>query len=105
MDDADLPVGFVQTEGTDPTDVTVTAGATNDRRRQRDSNVPGTVTGVVYNDVNGNGTQDAGEPGIENVEVTITGQCRSSSNRSDGCNRSLHGSKVAAPGTASVRYR
>ena len=28
--------------------------------------------GVVYEDTNGNGTQDAGEPGIVGVDVTIT---------------------------------
>ncbi|MGO1751283.1 MAG: SdrD B-like domain-containing protein [Psychroflexus sp.] len=29
----------------------------------------GTLTGKIYRDVNGNGTEDVGEPGIENVSV------------------------------------
>ncbi len=32
----------------------------------------GTITGRVFNDYNGNGIQNAGEPGIAGVEVTIT---------------------------------
>jgi fimbrial isopeptide formation D2 family protein len=32
----------------------------------------GDVTGVVFRDDNGNGTQDAGEPGISNVSVLVT---------------------------------
>ena len=32
----------------------------------------GTVTGVVFEDTNGNGTKDPGEDGIPNVEVVIT---------------------------------
>ncbi|MAR13286.1 MAG: hypothetical protein CL681_25370, partial [Blastopirellula sp.] len=34
---------------------------------------PSTVTGVVYADYNNNGVQDPGEPGINNVTVTLTG--------------------------------
>ncbi|MFC5290891.1 SdrD B-like domain-containing protein [Actinokineospora guangxiensis] len=33
----------------------------------------GSLSGVVYDDTNGNGVRDAGEPGIPNVEVTLTG--------------------------------
>ncbi len=32
-----------------------------------------TLSGVVFNDFNGNGTQDSGEPGIEAVAITLTG--------------------------------
>ncbi|WP_105023013.1 SdrD B-like domain-containing protein [Nonlabens xylanidelens] len=32
----------------------------------------GTVSGVVFNDPNGNGIQDAGEPGIAGVSVEVT---------------------------------
>ncbi|WP_105017668.1 SdrD B-like domain-containing protein [Nonlabens tegetincola] len=64
----------------------------------------GTVTGVVYNDVNGNGTQDAGEPGIENVEVTITdsaGQAVTVQTDATG----TYTAQVAAPGHSKRRYR
>jgi len=33
---------------------------------------PGTITGKVYYDINNNGTQDLGEPGLEGVRVVIT---------------------------------
>jgi fimbrial isopeptide formation D2 family protein len=32
----------------------------------------GDVTGLVFRDTNGNGQQDAGEPGLPNVQVTVT---------------------------------
>jgi photosystem II stability/assembly factor-like uncharacterized protein len=34
----------------------------------------GTISGVVFNDLNGNGVRDAGEPGIGGVQLTLTGQ-------------------------------
>lgn len=37
----------------------------------RRSTAPGTVGGVVWNDVNGNGVRDAGEPGLANQTVYI----------------------------------
>ncbi|PQJ13192.1 hypothetical protein BST94_16220 [Nonlabens xylanidelens] len=61
----------------------------NSRFRSRDSNcssrmdtastddgfsnpaTTGTVSGVVFNDPNGNGIQDAGEPGIVGVDVEL----------------------------------
>lgn len=33
----------------------------------------GSLSGIVYNDLNGNGVQDAGEPALHNVKVIITG--------------------------------
>ena len=60
--DATLPAGSAQTEGTDPTTVTVPAGGTGS---DIDGYQPqGTLTGHVYEDTNGNGTQDAGEPNL-----------------------------------------
>ncbi|EAS18536.1 hypothetical protein BBFL7_02626, partial [Flavobacteria bacterium BBFL7] len=100
LDDADLPAGFVQTEGTDPTDVTVVGGTTV-TEEDNGFNVPGTVEGLVYNDLNGNGTQDAGEPGIANVDVTITdseGNVTTTTTAADGS----YSADVVAAGTASV---
>ena len=73
IDETTLPVGSTQTEGTDPTTVTVIATETT-FEENNGFNVPsnGTITGVVYNDVNGNGIQDAGELGIEGVEILVT---------------------------------
>ena len=71
--EASLPAGAVQTAGTDPSSVTVTAGVTADAGadgyQQR-----GTVSGVVFDDVNGNGSRDAGEPGLAGVDVLVGAQ-------------------------------
>ena len=68
--EASLPTGSVQTAGVDPSTVTVTGGATadagSDGYQQR-----GSVTGVVFADANGNGTRDAGEPGLSGVGVLV----------------------------------
>lgn len=32
-----------------------------------------TITGTVYNDINGNCSQDAGEPGLQNIQVSCSG--------------------------------
>ena len=69
--DPQYPTGFEQTEGDDPTTVTAVAGmdtdAGNDGYYQ-----PGTVSGNLYIDTNGNGVQDGGEPNLANVDVIIT---------------------------------
>ncbi|RYD67285.1 MAG: hypothetical protein EOP83_03115, partial [Verrucomicrobiaceae bacterium] len=69
--DVDFPASHVQTEGTDPTSVQAVASTTtfagNDGYYRA-----GSVSGRVYADTNGDGDQDAGEPGIEGVEVLIT---------------------------------
>ncbi|PPK97185.1 SdrD B-like protein, partial [Nonlabens xylanidelens] len=71
IDDTTLPVGTVQTEGTDPTTVVAVSGSTV-TEENNGFNAPATLQGLVYNDVNGNGTQDAGEPGLSGVDVLIT---------------------------------
>ncbi len=45
-----------------PAQIAVTVGTPN----------KGNITGKVFEDTNGNGTQQAGEPNLENVQVTIT---------------------------------
>ncbi|MBE16301.1 MAG: hypothetical protein CL867_08615 [Cytophagaceae bacterium] len=69
--DSTLPADSVQTEGTDPTDVTVTNGGTF-FEENNGYNVPGTVEGHIYEDTNGNGVQDAGEPDLAGIDVIIT---------------------------------
>ncbi len=69
--DPDFPAGHVQTAGTDPSSVTVptngTGNAGNDGYQPR-----GNVTGHLFIDTNGNGTQDSGEPNLANIDVVIT---------------------------------
>lgn len=65
-----LPPGYVQTGGEDPSTVVVPVDGT-----ATDSDgfqILGKVKGVVYEDINGNGSQDDGEPGLEGVDVVIT---------------------------------
>ena len=69
--DTDYPTGFEQTEGDDPTEVTVIAGEVTDAGNDGFFN-PGTVSGHLYIDENGNGVQDPGEADLANVDVIIT---------------------------------
>ncbi len=70
-DDPDFPAGCVQTEGDDPTILTAVAGqevnAGNDGYQPR-----GTVSGRIFEDLNGNGQEEIDEPGLVNVKVVIT---------------------------------
>ncbi|MBW4971917.1 hypothetical protein KZY98_15770, partial [Croceibacter atlanticus] len=62
------------TAGSDPETVLVTAGDTT-ATTDDGYNVPvntGTLSGVVFNDENNNGIQDAGELGLPGVDVVIT---------------------------------
>lgn len=71
-----LPPGLVQTEGTDPTTVVVPGGGSvfeqNNGFEPPSPGGGGGVTGLVFLDSNGNGSQDGGEPGIPGVSVVIT---------------------------------
>ena len=70
VDETDLPTGAVQIQGTDPTTVTVPAGSSAsdiDGYEQQ-----GQVVGHIFEDVNGDGNQDSGEPNLPNVAVVIT---------------------------------
>jgi hypothetical protein len=64
------PVGFVQTTPL-LSPVLVTPGTTTNAPDTGVKLIPkgGTLTGTVYNDINGNGAQDAGELGVPNVVV------------------------------------
>ena len=74
--DPDFPQGATQTEGTDPTLTQVIAGETilsdNDGWFEVDPELEGTLLGHLYIDTNGNGTQDGGEPDLQNIDVQIT---------------------------------
>ena len=60
-----LPAGVTQTAGVDPTTLSVPAGGT---ATDSDGFQPtGKVKGTVFEDTNGNGIQDQGEPGLPNV--------------------------------------
>ena len=66
-----LPTGAVLTTANEPLPVALTAGsnyATADFGYQRQ----GQLTGHIFEDVNGNGTQDSGEPDLNNISVVIT---------------------------------
>ncbi|MBZ9651732.1 SdrD B-like domain-containing protein [Psychroflexus montanilacus] len=73
--DSNFPAGAVQTEGTDPTTTFVTVGNTtfseDDGFFIPDPSLTGTLTGHLYFDDNGNGTQDVGEPDMPDVDVEI----------------------------------
>jgi len=64
-----LPDGWGESES--PDDVTMSSGLTADGR-QFGSYEFGSVSGVVYEDANGNGTKDNGEAGIADWTVSIS---------------------------------
>ena len=72
--DPNFPTGATQTEGTNPTVVNVIAGNNNSQIDGYTDLNNGTanLSGHLYYDTNGNGTQDAGEPNLSNVDVEIT---------------------------------
>ncbi|MEI7900714.1 MAG: SdrD B-like domain-containing protein, partial [bacterium] len=68
---AQVPAGYVQTEGTDPTVVTALAGTSVSAGNDGYSYIAATIGDRVWEDLNGNGAQDAGEPGMTNVTVRL----------------------------------
>jgi uncharacterized protein (DUF2141 family) len=61
--------------------ITVAAGATSSGNNFFDWQ-RGTITGYVYNDLNGNGSFDTGEPGINGVTVTLSNGATTTTNAS-----------------------
>jgi SdrD B-like protein len=70
-----VPAGFAQTAPPAPGTIAATI---NFAQRTSSGNVfgnralAGMVTGVKFNDVNGNGVRDAGEPGLSGVTIRLT---------------------------------
>jgi len=72
VDEATLPVGAVQTAGTDPDAVDVTAAVTTNAGADGYQN-QGVIEGVVYIDANQNGIYNAGaETPLTTIDVLIT---------------------------------
>jgi uncharacterized repeat protein (TIGR01451 family) len=65
------PTGSSLTTANDPQDVTVLAGQTS-TATPVGFQARGTLSGHLFNDVNGNGLQDPGEPNLPGLTVTIT---------------------------------
>ncbi|WP_457664695.1 SdrD B-like domain-containing protein [Thiolapillus sp.] len=99
--DPDFPANHTQTAGMDPTTVTVPAGGNGDAGVDGYQPNPGTVTGHLFIDTNGNGTQDAGEPNLPNVDVVITDALGNVQTVSSDANGNYTATGVA-PGTATV---
>ena len=68
--DIDFPLGATQTEGTNPSTSTILVATTtfseNDGFYEN-----GTISGHLYNDSNGNGSQNGTESNLANVPITI----------------------------------
>ncbi len=77
VDAATLPVGVVQTGDPDAIDdntstVTLTAAAPTSEVEDFGYQGPGSIGDLIWNDLNGNGIADPGEPGLPGVTVTVT---------------------------------
>ncbi len=69
--DSEYPTGYTQSEGDDPTTIAAVAG--NDTDAGNDGYyLSGRIIGHVYEDLNGNGSFDAGEPGLPGVEIELS---------------------------------
>ncbi len=71
--DADVtdPASSTLTTGNDPQTVTVAIGGTG-TATDVGFQLQGTITGHVFDDVDGDGAQGAGEPDLAGVDVTLT---------------------------------
>ncbi len=103
--DPDFPTGAVQTEGSNPTLVFVapnsnTFGGNNGFFDFSQSENQGAVSGIVYFDENGNGTQDATEEGIENIDVTLEDENGIITNLTTGINGQF--SSIVEAGNVSI---
>ncbi len=72
------PPGYYQSEGTNDTPIDLISG---DNTEENSGNniiedngfaIPATLTGHLYDDTDGNGTQDGGESDFANITVTVT---------------------------------
>ena len=72
MDESSLPPGLFLTSGTEPFPVTLGAGEDFDDADFGYAGT-GTIGDRVWHDLNGDGIQDAGEPGLNGVTVTLQG--------------------------------
>jgi hypothetical protein len=100
--DPDYPVGYTQTEGDDPTTVTAVAGADTDAGNDGYylSSTSGTVSGHLYEDTNGNGSQAAGEPDLANVDIIVTDS--SSNSQTVATNANGDWTATVPPGTTTI---
>jgi hypothetical protein len=97
-----VPAGRVQTTA-NPADIVATSGANVSGVSFGSTFTPVTLSGVVFRDLNGNGTRDPGEPGIPGVTVerqTTGGAVVASTVTGAGGSYALTG---AGPGTHRVR--
>src|SRR5207244_8546823 len=69
-----VPAGFVQTVpgGAGTISVTISESAPNSTGNLFGNRQAGGVSGTKFNDLNGNGVRDAGEPGLSGVTITPT---------------------------------
>ena len=68
--DSDLPAGSVQVAGSDPSTVNVPSGGTAQDLNGYEQR--GLLYGHIYEDKDGNGVQNVGEPNLSGVSVVIT---------------------------------
>ena len=72
VDENSLPPNYTQTAGTDPTTVNAPAGSLTHIGDDGYQPPLATVGDLVWWDINGDGVQDGGQPGIEGVDVVLS---------------------------------
>ena len=72
IDENTLPAGYVLTDGTNPTTLFVACCNSLEEIINGYQYQDGLIGGFIYEDTNGDGVRDLGEPGLAGVDVTIT---------------------------------
>ncbi len=70
-DTSNILTGFVITGGTDPVQITLAAGEDNNAADFGYQQQDASTGDFVWNDLDGDGVQDAGEPGIDGVTIDL----------------------------------
>ncbi|CAM2064350.1 Ig-like domain-containing protein [Sulfidibacter corallicola] len=71
VDSTSVPTGFVQTGGSNPFSVSLAAGEDHNAADFGFQQQDASIGDFIWNDLNGDGVQDAGEPGISGVTVFL----------------------------------
>jgi len=103
IDESTLPAGVTQIEGTDPTQVVVVADIDNfEENNGFDLPPVGNIIGHLYNDLDGDGTLDPGEPGLIGITIQITDVNGTIFTVTTDANGDYRANNIAVGGVASV---
>lgn len=98
VDYSSLPYGYIVTHGTNPYTFTPAEGEINPGLNYGLHYCWGSLAGHLYNDLNKNGQQDDGEPGIADATVLLDGALEGHDNQSNTITNGQFSFKKVQPG-------